>query len=215
MKWKVCGLKFTENIKDVVALQPDFIGFIFFSDSKRFVGENFQMPSINKKIKKVGVFVNSNLAFIINKVEKYNLDFIQLHGDESSTFCEELKQTLSITINTKKIGIIKAFGIDINFDFNKLLIYSKLCEYFLFDTQSLNFGGTGEKFDWSLLKNYKLNVPFFISGGIGLSNIDEISTLKLYFPHLFAIDVNSKLEKEPGVKNIDELKKIPKSILEL
>ena len=105
MKWKVCGLKFTENIKDVVALQPDFIGFIFFSDSKRFVGENFQMPSINKKIKKVGVFVNSNLAFIINKVEKYNLDFIQLHGDESSTFCEELKQTLSITINTKKIGI--------------------------------------------------------------------------------------------------------------
>ena len=196
MKVKVCGLKFKDNIIQVAALQPYYMGFIFYSGSKRFVGENFEMPVISTEIKKVGVFVNAKADYIIDKVNSYKLNFIQLHGDESPEFCEELGHSAKV---------IKAFGIDENFDFKILESYKNCCDYFLFDTKTSEHGGSGQQFDWKILEKYKYDVPYFLSGGIGLKEIERLKIEKL---NIYAIDVNSKFEMETGIKNIKELEKI-------
>ncbi|MGZ4034723.1 MAG: phosphoribosylanthranilate isomerase [Bacteroidia bacterium] len=193
---KICGLKHKENIEQVAALKPDFMGFIFYPESKRFVGEYFRMPEIFPEIKKVGVFVNAKAGYIIEKIDEYNLDLIQLHGNESASFCEVMSHI---------VKVIKAFGIDENFDFNILENYKGSCDYFLFDTKTEGHGGSGKQFDWKFLENYKSDVPFFLSGGIGLKEIEDVQNLKL---KVAGIDVNSKFETEPGIKNIKELEKI-------
>ncbi len=197
MKLKVCGLKFKENIIQVAALQPDYMGFIFYSQSKRFVGEDFQLPGISPEIKKVGVFVNATIEYINEKISKYKLDIIQLHGDETPDFCEELKPL---------VKVMKAFGIEENFDFKVLELYKNSCDYFLFDTKTKEYGGSGKQFDWNILKNYNNVLPYFLSGGLDLENINNLLTTSNI--KLFAIDVNSKFEIEPGIKNIELLKKI-------
>jgi phosphoribosylanthranilate isomerase len=195
MKLKVCGLKHKENIEQIAQLNVDYLGFIFYPKSKRFVGEDFEIPAINDKIKKVGVFVNADLNYIFEKVEKYNLAAVQLHGDETADYCRLAKQQL------KNIEIIKAFGVDEQFDFNTLQAYTAFCDYFLFDTKTKDYGGSGHHFDWTMLKKYNHSLPYFLSGGIGLKEAEQIknekSALKLY-----AIDVNSKFEIEPGLKDV-------------
>ena len=196
MQFKVCGLKYTENIKQVAALSPDYMGFIFYSQSKRFVGDDFKIPVISPRIKKVGVFVDQKADYIIEKTDKYGLDYIQLHGNESASFCEVMSHL---------VKVIKAFGIDENFNFNLLENYKSSCDYFLFDTKTNEFGGSGKQFDWGILKNYTCDVPLFLSGGIGL---EEVEKLRIKEFKIHAIDVNSRFETEPGLKDIKKLEKL-------
>jgi phosphoribosylanthranilate isomerase len=199
MKLKTCGLR--DNIKEVIALSPDYVGFIFYKGSKRFVGDDFSpeaLKDIPKQIKKTGVFVNEEVNKVIEIANKFKLDAIQLHGDESPEYC--------INVKIKGIEIIKVFAMDKNFDFKKLESYRSCCDYFLFDTKGKEYGGTGRTFDWELLKKYDNNLPFFLSGGIGPEEIDEIRKLKGLA--IYAVDINSKVETSPGLKNIDLIKKI-------
>ncbi|MFH1005376.1 MAG: phosphoribosylanthranilate isomerase [Bacteroidota bacterium] len=191
MKLKICGMKYADNIREVAKLSPDFMGFIFYPYSKRFVGYNFVMPEITFSIKKVGVFVNDSIENILNKVKKYKLDFVQLHGNESVEFCKRTGE---------KVKIIKAFGIDEQFNFSALNEYENCCEYFLLDTKTKEYGGSGKSFDKNFLKHYKSQKPFFLSGGIDLEEVSILNT-----SNLFAIDVNSKFEISPGVKDINKL----------
>lgn len=195
MKIKICGMKFGENISQVGALQPDFLGFIFYSKSKRFVGDDFSSSSIQnlpKSIKKVGVFVNESPESILEKVKQFDLDIVQLHGNESVADCRFLKE--------KNIKIIKAFSVDETFDFNILKAYEPVCNYLLFDTKTPTYGGSGKTFDWQLLDNYKLEKPFFLSGGLNSESIEKIK--KLNYPMLVGLDFNSQLEDKYFKKNI-------------
>lgn len=205
MKLKVCGLKYKENIEQVAAVQPDYLGFIFYDKSKRFIGDDFVMPEISPEIIKVGVFVNAGIEYVISKVMKCDLMLIQLHGDEGVEYCKNLADMLSLNKRTESVEIMKAFGVDESFDFNILTAYQDCCDYFLFDTKTASYGGSGKQFNWKVLDRYKLTKPYFLSGGVGLEEFDRLSKLKL---KAFAIDVNSKFEIEPGVKDIEAIKKI-------
>ncbi len=203
MKLKICGMKYQDNIKDVAILQPDYLGFIFFNGSKRNFTED--IPELPEKIKKTGVFVNAAVGEIFNTVIKYQLSAIQLHGEESVGYCQELKQKFEAI---KALEIIKVFSVGHSFDFKLLQSYEEVCDYFLFDTKGKERGGNGITFDWKILQQYPSKRPFFLSGGIGL---DEMDSLKAFLrsnasKYCYAIDVNSKFEIEPGLKKIDELK---------
>ncbi len=187
-------MKYPENILEVGALLPDYMGFIFWKKSARYCNDT--VPELIKTIKKVGVFVNQSQDEILEKVAKFNLQAVQLHGEESVEFCSELKEKLS-----KEIEIIKVFSADENFDFEIIKPFENVCDYFLFDTKGKLPGGNGTIFDWNILKKYNSKKPFFLSGGIGmeeLNAIEEISKTKL---PIYAVDVNSKFEIEPGLKN--------------
>lgn len=202
MKIKICGMKYNQNIESVAALQPDYLGFIFYKGSKRYF--DGVMPNTGSHIKKVGVFVNEDVSVINKMVQKFGLHGIQLHGDESALFCEELKAS-----NEADIEIIKAFAIAEDFDFHNLKKYMHGCDYFLFDTKGKERGGNGTLFDWKILEHYPFNKPFFLSGGIGLAEVDRVKSF-LKSPisnYCYALDVNSKFESEPGLKKADELKK--------
>ena len=201
MKIKVCGMRDKENISGLLALKPDYIGFIFYDKSKRVVTD-FPQMEIPSSVKKVGVFVNETIQEIIEKVNKHALDFVQLHGNETSEYCEKLA--------SKNIKIIKAFSVDENFDFSAIKSFEKCVSLFLFDTKGNNYGGNGVKFNWDLLQNYKGKIPFLLSGGINKNDADEIKKMK----HLafLGIDINSGFELEPGLKNIKEIKEF-KSLL--
>ena len=202
MLLKVCGMVNAENISALIKLNPDFIGFIFYEKSPRFVG-HFPEVEVPKHIKKVGVFVNEKLEKIIMWVNKFQLNAIQLHGNESAAYCNSLMQHFNKEKNT--ITIIKAFSVDNNFDFKTTLPYTNCCTYFLFDTKTKKYGGSGEKFNWKILKNYSYNTPYFLSGGIGVDDAETINKLK--DNNLKGIDINSQFELAPGVKNIEMIKK--------
>ncbi len=203
LKLKICGMKL--NTAHVAALHPDYLGFIFWKNSKR----NFTGPleAIPQDIKKVGVFVNASISEIKEKVSTYDLAAVQLHGDEPSTFCEELKREI------KSIQIIKVFSIKEEFDFDILLAYEGVADYYLFDTKGKLPGGNGYTFNWDVLKGYPSEKPYFLSGGIGL---EELSQLKSFFKlpaskYCHAIDVNSKFEIALGLKDINLLQEFKKN----
>ncbi|PWA04399.1 phosphoribosylanthranilate isomerase [Flavobacterium psychrotolerans] len=188
MRIKICGMKYPENIIEVGSLLPDYMGFIFWEKSSRFFDGT--MPDLPQSIQKVGVFVDATLEEIISKIEKYNLNLIQLHGNESVEFCQNLKKL--------DIKIIKVFSVNDDFNFEVLKEYEAVCDYFLFDTKGELPGGNGVTFNWKLLEKYNLAKPFFLSGGIGLEDLEKIKKINL---PIHAIDVNSKFEMEPGLKN--------------
>lgn len=194
MKLKICGMKYPENILEVGALLPDYMGFIFWEKSARYF--NGEIPELIETVKKVGVFVNQSQEEILEKVTKYNLQAVQLHGNESVEFCSELKKQLP-----KKVQIIKAFSADNDFDFEVLKPYEAICDYFLFDTKGKLPGGNGTTFDWTILKKYTSEKPFFLSGGIGINELNAIEEISKTNLPIYAIDVNSKFEIEAGLKN--------------
>ncbi|MCB9033853.1 MAG: phosphoribosylanthranilate isomerase [Chitinophagales bacterium] len=197
MKVKICGMREAANIEAVVKLQPDFMGFIFYPKSKRYITE---IPvTIPSNIKKVGVFVNEDIKNIIKIATQNNLDYIQLHGDEAPEYCEELKLF--------DIKIIKAFGIDDNFDFTVIDDYLPFIDFVLFDNKSQQYGGTGEKFSWYKLKEYNGIKPYFLSGGLDQIDIPYIEEL-LGNTNIYALDFNSKLEIEPALKDIEKCKTV-------
>ena len=191
-------MKFIENIEQVSGLYPDYMGFIFYEKSKR----NFEgvIPKLPKSIKKTGVFVNEYLEIVISLVEEYQLEAIQLHGDETVTYIKLLKTHLP------SIEIIKVFGIKDEFNFDVLTPFLPLVDYFLFDTKGKERGGNGVQFDWSVLEAYPYEKPFFLSGGIGLKDVLAIQKIIDSNLPIYALDINSKFEIEPGLKNINEVK---------
>lgn len=204
MKLKICGMKYKENIQTVAKLQPDYLGFIFYKKSKR----NFDdaIPVLPNDIKKIGVFVDADIQEILGKIEKYNLDAVQLHGNESPKFCQSISN----------VEVIKVFSMGETFDFSVLEAYENVCDYFLFDTKGKEKGGNGIVFNWELLKNYSSKKPFFLSGGIGL---DEKESLLSFLKsneskYCFALDVNSKFEINPGLKDIEKIREF-KQFLEI
>lgn len=195
MMVKICGMKDATNIQAISELKPDFMGFIFYPLSKRYVGTNFDPEILTKlptNISKVGVFVNEDLEKIIEIQKLYQFDFVQLHGDESVSYCELLFKS--------GIKIIKAFGIHAQFNFGDIEVYKPYCNYFLFDTFTKDYGGSGKRFNWKVLSNNAIDHPYLLSGGIGLEEIQSIIDLKL--THCIGIDANSKLEVSPGNKHI-------------
>jgi phosphoribosylanthranilate isomerase len=188
MKLKICGMKNHQNIQEIANLKPDFLGFIFYEKSVRYFDGT--LPKIENDIKKVGVFVNQSIDEIFEKISKYKLDFVQLHGEETPDFCIEIQ---------KKAPVIKAFSVNNDFNMNILEQYENATTHFLFDTKGDLPGGNGTTFNWKILEKYTSSKPFFISGGIG---IPEIEALKKSNLPIFAIDINSKFETQPGQKNI-------------
>jgi len=202
---KICGMKYPENIIEVGSLLPDYMGFIFWEKSARYF--DGEMPNLPKSIKKVGVFVNASVEEILEKIKSYDLQAVQLHGHESVEFCEILKKNApNLTV------IIKVFSILDTFDFEELKPYENACDFFLFDTKGKLPGGNGTAFDWQVLKQYKSNKPFFLSGGIGMEEIIAIQEiLKTNLP-IYALDINSKFEIEPGLKNIELINSFKKNL---
>ncbi len=207
MKLKICGMKYPENIQDVAELRPDFMGFIFYDKSPRNVTDNLDkgvLKALPKSIKKIGVFVNASFEEIIKQVTDYQLDGVQLHGNESPVLCLQLKM--------QNLLVIKAFSVDKNFNFAVTEPYKKAVDYFLFDTKATGgHGGHGVAFDWKMLDNYDNEVPFLLAGGVSLENIEEVK--KLTHLNIYGIDVNSKFEIEPGLKDVEKLKALSSIIL--
>lgn len=200
VKLKICGMKQPANITEVAALHPDYLGFIFYKGSKRFV-EGLKASSLSNlpgAIKRTGVFVNEDLESILHYTAEFGLKAVQLHGNESPDFCSRLK------IQLPQVEVVKAFGIHPASNFEDLIPYTGNVDFFLFDTQTKEHGGSGKVFNWSLLENYKGRTPYFLSGGIGLEQAAEL--LSIDDERLYAIDVNSRFEKEPGLKDRDRLK---------
>jgi len=195
---KICGLKYPDNLKSVSALLPDYLGFIFYPKSKRYMRESLRpadLASVPSTIMKTGVFVNESPDIVLEIVSCYGLNAIQLHGDEKPEYLVELRSELPGSIK-----LIKAFGIDDSFDWESLNDYQECCDVFLFDTKTPNYGGSGKRFDTNLLAEYRSSKPVMMSGGIGIDELPEV----LGIPNidLWGIDMNSKLEIEPGKKNV-------------
>lgn len=192
-----------QNMLDIAEqVKPDFMGFIFYEKSKRFF--QGEIPALSSQIKKTGVFVNETLEKVAKIVTKHELDAVQLHGDESTAYCESIKEKFP------KLAIIKVFSVGEKFDFNEVNQYHSVADFFLFDTKGKERGGNGITFSWEILKAYELDTPYFLSGGIGL---EEADSLKLFFKQDYSkncigIDVNSQFEDENLLKKTDELREL-------
>lgn len=197
MKIKICGLKQPENIKAIAALKPDYMGFIFYDASPRYIADlpTDALTGIPANITKAGVFVNETSGIINQLVSVYHLDAVQLHGQESPEFCRQFKG---------EVTVIKAFGIDEHFDFSILEDYSADVDYFLFDAKTVMHGGSGQTFNWDILQKYRLDIPFFLSGGLSTDNLEEV--VKISHPQFYGVDLNSRFETAPGIKNLKKIK---------
>ncbi len=232
LKIKVCGMRDPQNIADLVQLPIDYIGFIFYEKSPRYVihvldWATFEKLPNLKHIKRVGVFVNADIDFILDKIQKFDLNVVQLHGKETPQYLEELKTSLrgtkqkneklkaksiqseghestsnysSFTIHHSPLTEVwKAFSVDETFDFEATTLYENIADKFLFDTKTPQHGGSGQKFDWDILKNYVGKTPFFLSGGISAADTEGVKSIA--HPQLFGLDINSRFEISPALKD--------------
>ena len=202
-------MKYPDNIREVSSLHPDFMGFIFYPNSPRYVGQldAGSLTSLPTSIKKTGVFVNENLENILTAISKYNLDAVQLHGADNRKLCRKIRQEA-------KTMVIKVFPIMDASNFRVTGDYEAVADYFLFDTKTDLYGGSGQKFNWNILQEYTGNKSFLLSGGIGADDVKALRAIE--HPLLAGVDLNSKFELKPGLKNvallkqfIDELKRPP------
>ncbi|MBL7707683.1 MAG: phosphoribosylanthranilate isomerase [Chitinophagaceae bacterium] len=197
MNIKVCGITTMKQLQQLDGLAVDFAGLIFYKDSPRYMGEKLsgkELKNADFDLKKVGVFVNPEMIEVLDAIDEYGLDAVQLHGDESPEMCEDLGS---------EVEVIKAFRVTDGVDIDKLVAkYDAACDYYLFDNGGLkeSFGGTGKQFDWSILTKAKIEKPFFLSGGIRPEDAVKIKGFK--HPDFFGVDINSQFEKSPGVKDM-------------
>ncbi|WP_114784790.1 phosphoribosylanthranilate isomerase [Botryobacter ruber] len=199
---KVCGMREPENIREVAALRPDFLGFIFYPKSSRYAEGSINeevLAALPATTKKVGVFVNASTAAVLEAAAKYKFNLLQLHGHESPEQCRELQEA--------GYQVVKAFSVDDNFNFEDLQPYENSCDYYLFDTKGKNYGGNGVVFNWEILEQYPSDKPYFLSGGLNLENISGIHGIK---KKPFALDVNSGFELAPGLKDVEKVKTLLK-----
>lgn len=200
MNIKVCGITEMKQLQQLDGLDIDFAGLIFYKESSRYISDKISGKELKKAdldLKKVGVFVNPEMIDVLDAIDEYGLDVVQLHGDETPEMCEDL---------SSEVEVIKAFRVTDGSDIDKMVAtYDAVCDYYLFDTGGLKetFGGTGQQFDWTILSKAKIEKPFFLSGGIAVEDAARIKTFK----HLdfFGVDVNSRFEKEPGVKDMSKV----------
>jgi phosphoribosylanthranilate isomerase len=200
MKLKICGMRQLENIKAVLSMQPDYLGFNFYPLSKRYVGEDFEIKHLAfGDTKKVGVFVNETKASILSIAKRYDLDYVQLHGNETIALCQEINSCYPV---------IKAIGIKERADLLLINNYAPAVTHILLDSKSAEYGGTGQSFDWNLLNEIK--IPYLLSGGLNQQNTIELKQMGLEY--LFGIDVNSGFEIEPALKDIVALQILKNNI---
>lgn len=203
---KVCGMKYLNNIADLANIPIDLMGLIFYPKSPRFV-QNITPKELDNllgnTIKKVGVFVNSHFEFIAQQAMMYKLNFIQLHGNESPEFCQKINREL-------RLPVIKSFSISQPSDMAKVNEYEYINGYFLFDTKTENYGGSGKKFDWNILSAYQGKIPFLLSGGIAAEDAKVIKSIT--YPQFAGVDINSCFEIEAGLKNIELIEKFVNEI---
>lgn len=204
---KVCGLTVLDQIQELILMKVDLLGFIFYEKSPRYVLNHLSFEEISRidHQGKVGVFVNETIAYITETAEKAGLHYIQLHGDENEDFIAELKEKLG-----PRTGIIKVIRIG-NQKEEKLNMITKNIDYLLFDTDSKAFGGTGQRFDWNMLNNAEIPLPYFLSGGISEENVSDMDKL---IQKPLGLDINSKFESTPGNKNINQIRKFKEIISE-
>jgi len=198
LKIKVCGMRDAGNIRDVAELAPDLMGFIFYDRSPRYVGEDFVMPALPDTIGKTGVFVKEPLENVLRLARQYGLSYVQLHSDETPEYCAEVRKN--------GLKVLKAFAVDAAFDFEPLKAFEGQADYYLFDTKGDGYGGHGIAFDWHILDKYTLDTPFFIAGGISNRTIGKL--LQYEHPRFSGIDVNSRYEISPGVKDREALEEM-------
>ncbi|RYF96698.1 MAG: phosphoribosylanthranilate isomerase [Chitinophagaceae bacterium] len=199
MNIKVCGITSLKQLKQLDGLNIDYAGLIFYKDSPRYLGDKINAQDLKKAdfdIKTVGVFVNPEMIDVLDAIDAYGLDAVQLHGEESPEMCDDL---------SSEVEVIKAFSIgkQKTLDIDELVApYDSVCDFYLFDTagKGVEAGGTGQQFDWSLLDKARIEKPFFLSGGIGLEDAAKIKAFR--HSDFYGIDINSKFEKEPGVKDM-------------
>lgn len=201
---KVCGMREPDNIREILTLDPDFLGLIFYPKSSRYVTSPTIINNIRfgQNTKKTGVFVNATEDEIMQKVKLYELQAVQLHGEESVVLCRSLRN--------KGVLVLKAFQIYAAEDFEDTLLYNDQVDYFLFDTKTAFYGGSGSKFDWSLLDAYHGNTPFFLSGGIGPDDVQAIQ--KINHPLFRGVDLNSRFEIAPAIKSYKLLQQFIKQL---
>lgn len=204
---KVCGMRNPENITNLLELPIDWMGLIFYEKSKRNVPNSAAkeiLAASEGKVKRVGVFVNESIETIVQKVAKFKLNYVQLHGQESADYCYDLLAKSAKTFGCgDDLQLIKAFSVDEQFDFATTKNYTPYVNYFLFDTKGENPGGNGFKFDWTLLKKYDQKIPFLLSGGLDEFSAEAIRALDL--PQFVGVDINSKFEIEPALKDIEKI----------
>jgi phosphoribosylanthranilate isomerase len=200
MNIKVCGITEMKQLQQLDGLDIDFAGLIFYKESPRYIGDKISKQDLKKAdfdLKKVGVFVNPEMIDVLDAIDDYGLDAVQLHGDESPEMCEDL---------SSEVEVIKVFRIkDNNVDIDAMVKdYDAVCDYYLFDKATdYSIGGTGQQFDWSILTKAKIEKPFFLSGGIGPDDAPKVKAFK--HPDFFGVDINSLFEKEPGVKDMSKV----------
>lgn len=210
MKLKVCGITQLDQLKQLDEIGVNYAGLIFYSQSARYVIDKLNaddIRSLGLSVKKIGVFVNAEEEFIMNQVENFELDMVQLHGDETPGFCKIISDQITVT---------KAFRItqtnEQNIDW-MIKPYEEYCDYYLFDTNRKGaYGGTGEKFNWKILQQNKINKPFFLSGGIGLMDTGKLKSFE--HPFFYCVDVNSRMEISEGIKDMEAIKTMAKELLE-
>ena len=200
MNIKVCGITEMKQLQQLDGLDIDFAGLIFYKESPRYIGEKISKSELKKAdfdLKKVGVFVNPEMIDVLDAIDDYGLDAVQLHGDESPEMCDDL---------SSEVEVIKAFRVTDGLDIDKMVApYDAVCDYYLFDTGGLkeSFGGTGKQFDWTILTKAKIEKPYFLSGGIRPEDAVKVKGFK--HPDFFGVDINSQFEKEPGVKDMGKV----------
>ncbi len=197
------------NIEVIGALSIHFMGFIFYEKSPRYVAHTDDISTCPDDLTKVGVFVNADIDYILHKIDRYDLDAVQLHGSETPQYIEDLSNEMWSKLRfvaNSDIEIIKAFPVDSDFDFETVKPYEDAVKYFLFDTKTPQHGGAGVKFDWSILEKYNSEIPFLLAGGISENDVEEISKLAAQNPMLYGLDLNSKFEIEPALKDGEKLK---------
>ena len=200
MNIKVCGITEMKQLQQLDGLDIDFAGLIFYKESPRYIGEKIsktELKNTDFDLKKVGVFVNPEMIDVLDAIDEYGLEVVQLHGDENPEMCDDL---------SSEVEVIKVFRVTGNEDIDKLVAsYDAVCDYYLFDTGGLkeSFGGTGQQFDWNILSKAKIEKPFFLSGGIGVEDAAKVKAFK--HPDLFGVDINSKFETSPGVKDMSKV----------
>lgn len=205
MRIKICGMREAGNLWAIADLSPDFLGFIFYEKSSRCMRETLdpaQVRSLPTNIAKVGVFVDADLVEVQATAATYMLDFVQLHGHETASYCQQAREL--------GLHIIKAFAVGETFDFASLTEYETSCDFFLFDTKGALPGGNGTTFNWQILASYAGSVPFLLSGGLGPDNLTAL--LDFHHPQLYGFDFNSHLETAPGLKDVAATRELLNSI---
>jgi phosphoribosylanthranilate isomerase len=208
LKIKVCGMREAANIQAVGFLPIHFMGFIFYEKSSRYVTDDIDtISTCPEDLTRVGVFVDADIDFVLEKIDKHELNAVQLHGKEAPQYLEDFSTKLKAKLRMEAINdieIIKAFSVNEDFDFNVLKPYEGLVNYFLFDTKTPQHGGSGQKFDWSILTRYDLDIPFLLAGGISEHDVDLVKSLNIN--QLYGLDLNSKFEIEPALKDVEKLR---------